>query len=75
MVGAESLTIAGDEVLTSDGARIGAGEVITLDGTSGCIWKGAINGGEDDGTDAVAESLPQLLRIEQWAQSLEATPA
>lgn len=75
VVGADALTISGEEVRTSDGVSVSVGEVITIDGTSGCVWVGEISGSSDDATDLVTEHLPQLLRIERWAQSLEATPA
>ncbi len=72
VVGAESLVIDGTGARTADGVhRIGPGDVVTLDGTTGEVWLG----GDPDSVDAeptdanaiLADALPELLRLEEWA--------
>lgn len=75
VVGAECLTIDGDTVTSDEGLSIRAGDVITLDGSSGCVWMGRITGTSDVTDSAVAERLPQLLRLEGWARSREEATA
>lgn len=75
VVGADALTISGDEVRSEDGLVVRAGEVITIDGAAGCVWIGTVSGSSQEAETAVAERLPQLLRIEDWAREREVSPA
>ncbi|WP_439031263.1 pyruvate, phosphate dikinase [Gordonia terrae] len=75
VVGADSLVIDGDEVRSEDGVVVRAGEVITIDGAAGCVWVGEVAGSSEEIEGAVAERLPQLERIEDWARERQATPA
>ncbi|WP_347957561.1 pyruvate, phosphate dikinase [Gordonia aichiensis] len=75
VVGAEALTITGDEIHADDGVRVRAGDIITIDGSSGCVWVGEVAGTDLEADDAVAHRLPHLLRIEEWASRAKATPA
>ncbi|MEV0110071.1 pyruvate, phosphate dikinase [Nocardia sp. NPDC050799] len=75
VVGAERLTIDGQEVRAEDGRTVWAGDTITIDGGSGRVWVGAVAPGATGGASTVAERLPHLLRIEQWAGRREVSPA
>ena len=75
VVGAGCLTIDGDTVTSEDGLSVKAGDVITLDGNSGCVWIGEVAGSSDESDSVVAERLPQLLRLEEWAASREEATA
>ncbi|WP_218590479.1 PEP/pyruvate-binding domain-containing protein [Pseudonocardia oceani] len=67
VVGAADLVVGAAEVTTADGAVVfRAGELITIDGTTGEVWLGgATDGGAADLTDdeIVARDLPELLRL------------
>lgn len=75
VVGAETLTVDDAGVRSADGARVKAGDLITIDGTSGCVWIGEVTGSDAEAADAVARRLPHLLRLDEWAQRPEVTPA
>ncbi|MBY4575531.1 pyruvate, phosphate dikinase [Gordonia paraffinivorans] len=75
VVGAEALTITGDTIVADDGTQVRAGDIITIDGASGCVWIGEVAGTSSEAEDAVAERLPHLLRIEEWASTTEAASA
>lgn len=75
VVGADSLTISGDEVRSEGGLSVRAGEVITIDGAAGCVWIGTVSGSPQEAETVVAERLPELLRIENWAQEQAVSPA
>lgn len=75
VVGADQLSIAGDHVRGPEGTGVSAGDVITIDGTTGCVWIGEVAGSSSDAEAVVAERLPHLLRIEQWASGCEVAPA
>ncbi len=71
VVGAGSLRVGADEVLDAAGDRVfTAGDVITVDGTTGEVLLGdATTGDADAGTDdeIVARLLPALAELERWA--------
>lgn len=71
VVGAEALTISGDVVCAENGPSISAGDVITIDGATGCVWIGEVTSRVDVTENAVAERLPHLLRIDAWAEQRE----
>jgi pyruvate, orthophosphate dikinase len=74
VVGAEQLTIDGDVVTGTDGLSVRAGDVVTIDGTTGCVWRGAVAGRpaeEEVQDDRVAARLPHLERLERWALERE----
>ncbi|GGL15972.1 pyruvate, phosphate dikinase [Nocardia jinanensis] len=75
VVGADRLAVTGDEIRSQDGLVVRAGEIITVDGGSGCVWIGEVRTAVADATSAVTERLPHLLRIEQWAGRREVSPA
>jgi len=70
VVGAQGLTVTSDAILTSDGRRIREGDIITIDGSSGQVWLGAVTA---DSThtrgpqDILAAELPELAVLERWA--------
>jgi pyruvate, orthophosphate dikinase len=69
VVGAQDLTYAADEIRSASGARIREGDVITIDGTTGHVWRGAVAAPAGEVVSRVIEQeLPQLLQLEQWAQ-------
>jgi pyruvate,orthophosphate dikinase len=69
VVGAQDLTYAADEIRSESGARIRAGDVITIDGTTGQVWRGAVVAPAGETVSRVIEQeLPQLLQLEEWAQ-------
>jgi pyruvate,orthophosphate dikinase len=67
VVGAADLVVGAAEVTTADGTVVfRAGDLITIDGTTGEVWLGgAADGGAADLTDdeIVARDLPELLRL------------
>lgn len=72
VVGADALRVGPDDVRDAAGNRLfGAGDVITVDGTTGQVWLGTVGtsdagpAGSDDAI--VARSLPALPRLEAWA--------
>ncbi len=75
VVGADTLTISGDEIRSQAGTVVHAGDVITIDGATGCVWVGEVLGTSSELENVAAERLPQLLRLESWAHGLEASPA
>ncbi|SNT12829.1 pyruvate, phosphate dikinase [Rhodococcoides kyotonense] len=74
VVGADTLTIVGDEIRSTDGMIVRAGDVVTIDGASGAVWRGEV-AHTDSVDDLVADELPHLLRIEKWALEHEVSPA
>jgi pyruvate,orthophosphate dikinase len=69
VVGAQELTYAADGLRSPSGARIRAGDVITIDGTTGHVWRGAVAPPAGEAVSRVIEQeLPQLLQLEKWAQ-------
>jgi pyruvate,orthophosphate dikinase len=73
VVGAAELTIDGT-TLSAGGIQITAGDVITIDGTSGCVWRGTVEPTTVT-EDAVRRTLPQLLQLEDWAKEHAGAPA
>lgn len=69
VVGADALTIDGDTVRAADGLQVRAGEVITIDGASGCVWIGEVAGTSAEADEALAQRLPHLLRIDEWVSA------
>ncbi len=73
VVGADALEIGADAASGPDGAVLfRAGEVITIDGTSGQVWVGAAAEEADDADAAspeevLAAALPELAVLEAWA--------
>ncbi len=75
VVGAHTLSISGDQVRSDGGSSVTAGEVITIDGATGCVWIGEVAASAAEAADVVVERLPHLLRIDEWAQQREVSPA
>ena len=71
VVGAHTLSISGDQVHSEGGPRVKAGEMITIDGATGCVWLGEIVASAVEAADVIGERLPHLLRIDEWAQQDE----
>ncbi|MCE0761967.1 pyruvate, phosphate dikinase [Pseudonocardia kujensis] len=72
VVGAEDLEITGEGARTRDGRfTIAAGDLVTLDGTTGEIWLGddpaATDGPATDEEAVLCEHLPELALLEEWA--------
>jgi pyruvate,orthophosphate dikinase len=65
VVGADQLTLTGDAIVSAGGLRAMAGDVITIDGTSGRVWLGEVDAPLVDTERLVADELPELLRLEQ----------
>jgi pyruvate,orthophosphate dikinase len=70
VVGAHELTLADEQVRSASGLTVRAGEVITLDGTTGQVWRGTVGPGES--APAPQAALPQLEVLEAWAQGRSA---
>ena len=69
VVGAQELTIRDGRVLAARGASVAEGDVITIDGASGLVWKGLVDGGEAVDVEAALQAgLPELAELEQWAR-------
>lgn len=72
VVGADALHVGAEEVRDADGCRLfGAGDTITVDGTSGEVWLGDATadaaGDTEPDNEIVARLLPHLREIEAWA--------
>jgi pyruvate,orthophosphate dikinase len=74
VVGADQIVLEGGALRTAAGAMVRAGELITIDGATGRVWRGAVPASVAD-QDAVARHLPQLDRLEKWARDREVSPA
>jgi pyruvate,orthophosphate dikinase len=69
VVGAQDLTYADDEIRSASGVRIREGDVITIDGTTGHVWRGVVAAPAGEVVSRVIEDeLPQLLQLEEWAR-------
>ncbi|HEX3751960.1 MAG TPA: pyruvate, phosphate dikinase [Streptosporangiaceae bacterium] len=68
VVGAHELALADGQVCSASGLTVRAGEVITIDGTTGQVWRGTVSSG--DAALATEAALPQLDVLEAWAQTL-----
>jgi pyruvate,orthophosphate dikinase len=66
VVGAHELALADREVRSASGMVIRAGEVITIDGSTGQVWRGTVPPG--DAAASAPAALPQLEVLEAWAQ-------
>jgi pyruvate, orthophosphate dikinase len=72
VVGAHDLGLEQDAIRSPRGLVVRAGDVITIDGTSGHVWAGDVEPPEEQGLErAVHQQLPQLARLEQWATSTD----
>ena len=47
------------------GVTVRAGDLITIDGTSGKVWRGEVAAGDGD----PSAELPELARLEAWARA------
>jgi pyruvate,orthophosphate dikinase len=74
VVGADKLTLTGDTIVSADGLVARAGDVITIDGTSGRVWLGEVEAPVVDAERLVAHELPELLRLQDLS-SLAAADA
>lgn len=78
VVGAHSLTVAGNGVTTEHGDTVTEGDVITIDGSSGRVWRGDFRGADGRDPDEVHavldNALPELALLEEWAARYETTP-
>lgn len=74
VVGAADLTLTDNGIRSVNGLTLDASEKITIDGTTGCVWRGTVVG-TSGGDELVAAQLPQLARLEQWAHEREVSPA
>jgi pyruvate,orthophosphate dikinase len=68
VVGAHELTLADEQVRSSSGLTVRAGEVITIDGSTGQVWRGLVAPGE--AVPSAPSALPQLDVLEGWARTL-----
>ncbi|MET0887831.1 MAG: PEP-utilizing enzyme, partial [Mycetocola sp.] len=70
VVGAREVRITGDTVTVGEHV-LRAGDVITIDGTTGQVWAGAVAplDIEHDAATFVHERLPQLEAIEAWVRA------
>jgi pyruvate,orthophosphate dikinase len=69
VVGAQDLIWGDDGIRAPSGVLIRPGDIITIDGTTGHVWLGAVGPSEGEGAVRTMEhELPQLLRLDAWAQ-------
>ncbi|KQY50877.1 pyruvate, phosphate dikinase [Nocardioides sp. Root140] len=76
VVGVADLVLGQDEFTSASGLRVRAGDVITIDGTSGKVWKGH-HSAPDPNEEAPARHFPELAQLEEWAaheESATVTP-
>ena len=72
VVGAHELQCTAKGLLTPDGDLIGEGEMLTIDGTTGCVWLGDVGApSKDEVCKAIEHELPELIRLEQWAATTD----
>ncbi|WP_448388369.1 PEP/pyruvate-binding domain-containing protein [Microbacterium aurum] len=65
VVGAHDLVVRDGELKAPDGTLIEEGDVLTIDGASGRVWRGLVD------PPAGAKATDELLRIEKWAEDVE----
>lgn len=76
VVGAQELELVDGGFKTADGTLLRAGDLITIDGTTGNVWRGEhVKSAIADPDAAINEHLPQLARLEEWAASTTQTEA
>jgi pyruvate,orthophosphate dikinase len=75
VVGAREIFLDGDLVRIRD-IVLHAGDLITIDGTTGEVWRGQVAdvAHDHDAADFVRASLPELVTIEKWAHELGESP-
>jgi pyruvate,orthophosphate dikinase len=66
VVGAHELTVGDGEVRSGSGTAVRAGEVITIDGSTGQVWRGTV--AADELSQTARTELPYLGELEAWAQ-------
>ena len=66
VVGASELVLTADTVAFPDGTVLAAGDVVTVDGTTGRIWRGAV--AETTHELSAEELLPELAVLDGWAR-------
>lgn len=69
VVGADTIDLDAAGLHLPDGRTVAVGDVITIDGSTGCVWAGAVESHEpspDVVEAAIERVLPQLLRLESW---------
>nr|WP_260870679.1 PEP/pyruvate-binding domain-containing protein [Gordonia paraffinivorans] len=72
VVGADDLTFSRERLESASGATIRPGDVITIDGSTGCVWLGDVTPPADEAvTGALEQELPELLLITRWAAEAE----
>lgn len=72
VVGAHDLRCSTTGVVTPEGRTITEGDIITIDGTSGCVWLGAVDPPSSALVrKAVETELPELLVLQSWADALD----
>jgi pyruvate, orthophosphate dikinase len=71
VVGADGLTLTGDAIVSATGLTVREGDLITIDGSSGCVWVGALEATGNEPETVVDQILPELVRLE----ALWSTPA
>lgn len=70
VVGAHELSFSAQGLTDSTGNIIREGDIITIDGTTGCVWLGEVAGPSSDAVQKLIEhELPELILLEQWASS------
>jgi pyruvate, orthophosphate dikinase len=74
VVGADQLVVDDTALRTADGREVRAGEIITIDGSTGCIWLGEVSGAASVEVD-IDQHLPHLRRLEEWARTSQGAPA
>jgi pyruvate,orthophosphate dikinase len=74
VVGAEEITLVDNEVRGGNGLTVRSGDVITIDGATGQVWRGTVREALAN-EDRVDHELPQLARLEEWASDSKAASA
>jgi pyruvate,orthophosphate dikinase len=67
VVGATDLTVSDGAVRSTTGLTVRPGEVITIDGTTGQVWRGEVAPADDTATRGVEKELPHLATLDAWA--------
>lgn len=74
VVSADWLTLTADEIRADD-VSVHAGDIITIDGMTGHVWIGELSVPGGGTAEVIAERLPHLARIEDWAMQAPSSTA
>jgi len=75
VVGAHEIEVLDDAIRVANGSMVRVGEIVTIDGSTGDVWRGEFTASDEVAHDAVERELPHLLALERWAEQSTAVDA